>query len=76
MVELINLLKRKYDYEIRLACSELEKKLDNCLLEFNNDKFVCDINLKNFNKCIKDFDTDFKKTHRLLNSIKTDNLPE
>ena len=76
MVELINLLKRKYDYEIRLACSELEKKLDNCLLEFNNDKFVCDISLKNFNKCIKDFDTDFKKTLRLLNSIKTDNLPK
>lgn len=76
MVNFVRSLKKKYDTEIRLKCKDLEKKIEECMDEHYDDEFVCSVAVSNFNKCIKDFDMNFKKKYKSLINIPTYNLPE
>ena len=76
MVNLGEFLKKKYDNEIKKTCLLSEEKVVNCMNESFNDRFVCENEILEFNKCVINFDKNFKNTYKNINNLKTFNLPK
>ena len=60
MVNYLNSLSKKYDKDIRKECETKRLLYINCLNNNFNDVFICKNYIKEFDSCIKNFDTKFK----------------
>ena len=65
MANLLKSISKSYDQEIRNKCEEKRLLLIDCLQEHFHDEFSCQILINEFNKCINDFDKDFKKKNKM-----------
>ena len=64
MPNYLNLLKQKYDKEVRENCDKFLNSLNLCLEEDHfYDNFICEPYQTSFNNCIKNFNENFKKKY-------------
>ena len=64
MSNLLKTLSKTYDQEIRNKCEEKRLLLIDCLQEHFYDEFTCKILIKEFDKCVSDFDKDFRDKNK------------
>ena len=68
MVNFFDRLQKLYNKEIRECCDEKKNLMLYCLKENRENEFICDNEIKSFNKCIQDYSNNFiKKYSRVAN---------
>ena len=75
MVNYLKSITRKYDREIVKKCNDCKSLVDECLYNNFNDTFVCSPIIKNFKKCVTDFDKQFREKYNINKNVQTFNLP-
>lgn len=63
MPNYLNILKQKYDKEVRENCDKFLNDLNLCLKDHFNDEFTCEPYKISFEKCIKNYNENFKKKY-------------
>lgn len=58
-------LEKIYDKQIRLTCSSLKTRFDECLVNNFNDEFQCQNTINDFYNCVQDFDKKFRRRYKL-----------
>ena len=72
---MLSKLSNKYDKGIRYKCDDLRIAYEECLKINFNDSFVCDEELKKFNDCTKQYDTEFREKYNQYLPKNTHSLP-
>ena len=75
MVNYLKSITKKYDREIVKKCNGCKSLVDECLYNNFNDTFVCSPIIKNFKKCVTDFDKQFREKYNINKNVQTFNLP-
>ena len=69
MVNYLDSLSKKYDKDIRKECESQRYLYINCLKNNFNDLFTCRDLIEQFDSCIKEFDTKFRKKYNIYNRL-------
>lgn len=70
MVFNVDKLIKQYDKEIREKCELKRKQIYKCIQDNKENKHICNNWIDSFQKCIKDFDEDFKEDNKLIFKFK------
>ena len=69
MVFNVDNLIKQYDKEIREKCEIKRKPIYKCIQDNKQNEHLCNKWIDSFQKCIKDFDEDFKENNKLAFKI-------
>ena len=65
-------ISKEYDKEIRIKCGRHFEALNKCCKDNSDNIGICNIKKKNFEKCTKEFDHDFREEYKnFMRNIKT-----
>ena len=59
----LEILKQKYDKEVRENCDKFLNDLNLCIKDHFNDEFTCRPYKSSFEDCIKNYNKNFKKKY-------------
>lgn len=69
MSSYINFISKKYDKEIRECCDREKIILERCIKSNKNIEISCNIEVRNFQTCIKNFSNEFKKKYSFIRNF-------